>query len=54
MTFVIFYLHLKQLYVNIKFMALKKDIFEDVIKANFKDVKFILTDMVGNEEHYSL
>jgi stress-induced morphogen len=35
-------------------MALKKDIFEDVIKANFKDVKFILTDMVGDEDHYSL
>jgi stress-induced morphogen len=35
-------------------MALKKEIFEDVIKSNFKDVKFILTDMVGDEDHYSL
>jgi stress-induced morphogen len=35
-------------------MALKKEVFESVINANFKDVKFILTDMVGDEDHYSL
>jgi stress-induced morphogen len=35
-------------------MALKKEVFESVINTNFKNVKFILTDMVGDEDHYSL
>jgi stress-induced morphogen len=35
-------------------MALKKELFENIINTSFKDVKFILTDMVGDGDHYSL
>lgn len=35
-------------------MAVKKSEFEDIIRERFKDVDFILTDMVGDMDHYSL
>lgn len=40
--------------VNINFMAIEKKAFEAIIQANFKNVKFILTDMLNDEDHYSL
>ena len=35
-------------------MPLKKEFFESIIKSNFKDVKFDLIDMLGDNNHYSL
>lgn len=35
-------------------MAIKKDEFEHIILSRFKEAKFILTDIVGDEDHYSL
>ena len=35
-------------------MALSHNIFQQIINEHFKDVKFILTDIVGDEDHYSL
>ena len=38
----------------LKFMALKKEEFEKIIQENFIDAKFILNDMIGDADHYSL
>lgn len=35
-------------------MAIQKAEFEAIIASKFNDVKFTLTDMVGDEDHYSL
>ena len=35
-------------------MALSHNAFQQIISEHFKDVKFILTDIVGDEDHYSL
>ena len=35
-------------------MAIKKDEFEQIIALRFKEAKIILTDIVGDEDHYSL
>ena len=35
-------------------MALAKEEFEEIIKQSFPDSSFILNDMVGDGDHYSL
>lgn len=46
--------NISQLKFVVFIMAIEKTEFENIIKENFPGAKFILNDMVGDGDHYSL